>query len=443
MAFDYTNLYPDTSGNGGYTKSWNYTTVGDSIATVSASGYFNKVATRLGIGDNIVVAVVDAFDKTRTALVERATLFVTGISGGVVTTSGLVKGDVGLGNVDNTSDANKPVSTAQAAADTAVAANAANASNLTSGTLPSARLPATLVAGVAGSVQGSLQLNWGSGVATTTITSAANGGSPTIQTPNSAGTIAVSASSPLALNATTGNLTISMSPTFTGTATIGTISGTNTSGHSIGAASPGLGWGLYHAGTISATGGFAINWQTDATLTATANNNTLQAMRITATPIKGAFAGVVSHGLYIQGGGATPYDFGILVADTSPSQFGGKVVSVNPTAGIGYATGAGGTVTQATSKATGVTLNTASGAITMNAAALAAATIVSFVLTDTAIAATDVLILNHISGGTPGSYSLNARCAAGSATIDVRNNTAGSLSEAIVIQFALIKAVNA
>ncbi len=36
----------------------------------------------------------------------------------------LVKGDVGLGNVDNTSDANKPVSTAQAAADAAVAAAA-------------------------------------------------------------------------------------------------------------------------------------------------------------------------------------------------------------------------------------------------------------------------------------------------------------------------------
>lgn len=88
MAFDYTNLYPDTSANGGYTKSWNYTTVVDSIATCSASGYFNKVATRLGIGDNIVVARVDAFDtKNRTTLVEFADLFVTGISGGVVTTS--------------------------------------------------------------------------------------------------------------------------------------------------------------------------------------------------------------------------------------------------------------------------------------------------------------------------------------------------------------------
>lgn len=122
--------------------------------------------------------------------------------------------------------------------------------------------------------------------------------------------------------------------------------------------------------------------------------------------------------------------------------FGGAAL-INNNGGVGYSTGAGGTVTQGTSKSTGVTLNKASGAITMNAAALAAATIVSFVLTDSAIAATDVLILNHISGGTPGSYSLNARCAAGSATIDVRNNSSGSLSEAIVIQFALVKAVTA
>lgn len=105
--------------------------------------------------------------------------------------------------------------------------------------------------------------------------------------------------------------------------------------------------------------------------------------------------------------------------------------------------GTGGAVTQATSKSTGVTLSKPCGAITLNNASLGAATIVSFVLTNTFVAANDVLILNHISGGTPGSYTLNARCAAGSATIDVRNNTAGALGEAIVIQFALIKSLNA
>jgi len=109
----------------------------------------------------------------------------------------------------------------------------------------------------------------------------------------------------------------------------------------------------------------------------------------------------------------------------------------------GYITGEGGTVTQATSKATAVTLNKKCGQITMNAAALAAATTVSFTLTNSTIAATDLLVLNHVSGGTAGSYLLNAQAAAGSASINLRNITAGSLSEAIVIGFAVIKAVTA
>ena len=107
----------------------------------------------------------------------------------------------------------------------------------------------------------------------------------------------------------------------------------------------------------------------------------------------------------------------------------------------GYITGEGGTVAQATSKATAVTLNKKCGQITMNAAALAAATTVTFVLTNSTIAATDLLVLNHVSGGTAGAYLLNAQAAAGSASINVRNITAASLSEAIVISFAVIKAV--
>jgi len=109
----------------------------------------------------------------------------------------------------------------------------------------------------------------------------------------------------------------------------------------------------------------------------------------------------------------------------------------------GYITGEGGTVTQATSKATAVTLNKKCGQITMHNASLAADTTVSFTLTNSTIAATDLLVLNHVSGGTAGSYLLNAQAAAGSASINVRNITAGSLSEAIVIGFAVIKAVTA
>ena len=109
----------------------------------------------------------------------------------------------------------------------------------------------------------------------------------------------------------------------------------------------------------------------------------------------------------------------------------------------GYITGEGGTVTQATSKATGVTLNKKCGQITMHNASLAADTTVSFTLTNSTIAATDLLVLNHVSGGTAGAYLLNAQAAAGSASINVRNITAGSLGEAIVIGFAVIKAVTA
>jgi hypothetical protein len=107
----------------------------------------------------------------------------------------------------------------------------------------------------------------------------------------------------------------------------------------------------------------------------------------------------------------------------------------------GYITGEGGTVAQATSKATAVTLNKKCGQITMNAAALAANTTVTFVLTNSTIAATDLLVLNHVSGGTAGSYLLNAQCGAGSVSINVRNITAGALAEAIVIGFAVVKAV--
>ena len=124
---------------------------------------------------------------------------------------------------------------------------------------------------------------------------------------------------------------------------------------------------------------------------------------------------------------------------TSLSTTGNQVIT--GTGKQGYATGSGGTVTQVTSKATGVTLSKPTGQITLDAAALAASTTVSFTLTNTVIEAGDILVMNHISGGTAGSYLLNAQSAAGSASINVRNISLGSLSEAIVIAFAVIKAV--
>ena len=61
---------------------------------------------------------------------------------------------------------------------------------------------------------------------------------------------------------------------------------------------------------------------------------------------------------------------------------------------LGYATGAQGTVTQATDKGTAVTLNKSMGRITMNNAALAGNTAVTFTLNNNLISANDTIILS-------------------------------------------------
>jgi hypothetical protein len=115
-------------------------------------------------------------------------------------------------------------------------------------------------------------------------------------------------------------------------------------------------------------------------------------------------------------------------------------ILANANGGIGYGTGSGGTVAQATNKSTGVTLSKINGQITMQATALAATTNVSFTLTNLAIGADDVVYVQHKSAGTAGAYSCwSSNIAAGSCTITVRNTTAGSLSEAILLTFVVIK----
>ena len=106
---------------------------------------------------------------------------------------------------------------------------------------------------------------------------------------------------------------------------------------------------------------------------------------------------------------------------------------------IGYSAAAQGTVTQATDKSTGVTLNKSAGRITMNNAALAATTTVSFTLTNSLISTNDTIIINVSGGGTAGAYvAYVSSLAAGSAVIALRNLTAGSLSEAVILNFAII-----
>lgn len=106
---------------------------------------------------------------------------------------------------------------------------------------------------------------------------------------------------------------------------------------------------------------------------------------------------------------------------------------------LGYSADAQGTVTQATSKSTAVTLNKSAGQITMNGASLAGTTNVTFTLNNSTISAKDVVILSVASGATAGAYNCwVSGKGTGTCSITVRNITGGSLSEAIVINFAVI-----
>ena len=133
----------------------------------------------------------------------------------------------------------------------------------------------------------------------------------------------------------------------------------------------------------------------------------------------------------------------VLGAATGTSLITTGNQTITGTGKQGYETGSGGVVTQLTNKATTVVLNKTNGQVTTNNANLLAATTVSFTLTNSTIEAGDIIVMNHITGGTIGSYLFQASTLAGSATIYVTNWTAGALAEAVGIRFAVIKVVSA
>jgi len=117
----------------------------------------------------------------------------------------------------------------------------------------------------------------------------------------------------------------------------------------------------------------------------------------------------------------------------------GTIVS-SGTTGVGYSTGAGGTVIQGTSRTTSVTLNKTSGAITLFSAA-GTTVAATFTVTNSTVAATDVIILNQKSGTDLYDLMVTA-VAAGSFNITFRT-TGGTTTETPVFNFAVIKGVAA
>jgi hypothetical protein len=124
---------------------------------------------------------------------------------------------------------------------------------------------------------------------------------------------------------------------------------------------------------------------------------------------------------------------------------GSSILTFSPTNGLrtsipfGYQAGSGGNVTQLTNKSTGVTLNTGCGRITTHNESLNPNSAATFTLTNSFITSGDVIVINHISGGTIGAYTFSPSAGTGSATITIRNVSGGAEGSALVLKFVIIK----
>lgn len=123
----------------------------------------------------------------------------------------------------------------------------------------------------------------------------------------------------------------------------------------------------------------------------------------------------------------------------------GQLTVILPSS-LGYGVGAGGAVTQGAGKGSTVTLNRPAGVITMNNAALGAGAVVSFAVINSVMSTTDVVVLSLLATSVvdPSAYRLEVRqIDSGSFVIRLTNTSAGALSEALIINFAIIKGANA
>jgi hypothetical protein len=184
------------------------------------------------------------------------------------------------------------------------------------------------------------------------------------------------------------------------------------------------------AGTTTVSNGLAIN-------NATAAN--YPGLEIQTAGVTRMYFNANNAASFITSVGTNPLAIYTNSTERMRIDSSGNVLVTNP-AGLGYGTGSGGTVTQATSKSTAVTLNKPTGQITMNAAALAVGSRVSFICNNSLVTVNDTVVMN-LSGGSvnPDDYLIRARVSAGAITFSVINQGASSLSEAIVFNFTIIK----
>lgn len=413
----------------------------------------------------------------------------------------VTKAQVGLGNVDNTSDANKPVSTAT---QTALNAKVTGPASATDNAL--ARFDGTtgkLVqnSGVTVDDNGNMTVNGtsGFGVAAGTVI-AARAGAPTGTdvgkyafafdgTFNSSTTsFAVSyLSSPstAAASFTLGNLIHfrAAQGTFGAGSTVtnqygfivdaGLTGATNNYGYLSSIPAGANRWNFYASGT--AANYFAGNVGVGSTLPSArlevarlGTDMAVTGVTATTAVLVHPGGGSTSSSSEITVVGGTAATAGLWLGTTANAVASGLIYSastgvlslrnngeftdrltISNTGAVavvgggtlGYGAGSGGTVTQATSKSTAVTLNKPSGYIVMDSAALAAGATAVFTVNNSVVVVPDGVVLGLVGGiADPSSYRVELRNSyAGAFVVRVTNISGGSLSEAVIINFNVIK----
>jgi hypothetical protein len=194
---------------------------------------------------------------------------------------------------------------------------------------------------------------------------------------------------------------------------------------------------------LGGTGGIATTVVGSGAATATLGSNGAYNLVLTTNTAAGSGQGTITINNGTNGNIAIAPNGSGATTVASALSATGSILSSNGsgtlgTSGIGYATGAGGTVTQITSRTAGVTLNKPTGQIQMFSAA-GSATAASFTVTNSTVAATDVIHVNQVSG-TNLYVLLITAVAAGSFTITFYT-TGGTATDAPSLNFSIIKSV--
>lgn len=241
-----------------------------------------------------------------------------------------------------------------------------------------------------------------------------------------------------AFNGTVGSTTPSTGAFTTGTfsSTLG-VTGVATLGNGAILGTPASGTVTNLTGTASIN----INGTVGATTATTGAFTTISATGITtvaagsaALPAIVSTTGTADTGLWFPA--ADTVAASTAGAERMRIDSSGNVLVTNP-AGLGYGTGSGGTVTQATSRTTSVTINKPTGAITMFTAA-GSATANSFFVSNSLVAAKDNIILNTQITGASNNYIVSAIVQSAGFYV-LYQTTGGVASDTPIINFSIIK----